>query len=234
MALFYTPDIEKSLLLPEEEAAHALRVLRLGRGDALDLTDGKGHLYRAEIDAVTGKKCTLRLLQTITPPPLWQGYIHVAVAPTKNNDRTEWFVEKATEIGVNEISFLNCRYSERRVLNLERMEKIAVSAIKQSLKAVKPLLNPMTDFEQFIRKDFDGLRLMAHCEEGEEKIRLSQALQAEKAALVLIGPEGDFSNGEIRAAREAGFRPVSLGGSRLRTETAALVACHTYYLIHQC
>ena len=157
---------------------------------------------------------------------------HWAMAPTKNMDRTEWFAEKATEIGIDEISFLNCRFSERKVLKVERIEKIVVSAVKQSLKARKPQINEMTSFDKFVRQDFPGDKFIAHCYAGEKPL-LKDVLSNEKDTLVLVGPEGDFSPEEVELALSCGFRPVSLGMSRLRTETAALVAAHLMNLYHQ-
>ncbi|MGN0036957.1 MAG: 16S rRNA (uracil(1498)-N(3))-methyltransferase [Bacteroidaceae bacterium] len=231
MHVFYTPDILTCPELPEEEAGHCLRVLRLGQGDEICLTDGKGAFYRAEIDTVAGKRCTVRLLETKPQEQAWRGYLHIAMAPTKNMDRTEWFAEKATEIGLNELSFLNCRFSERRVLKMERIERIVVSAMKQSLKATMPLLDEMTDFGRFIRQDFEGQKFIAHCYEGEKPL-LRDVVRPGERALVMIGPEGDFSPEEVEEAVGLGFQPVSLGRSRLRTETAALVACHTLHLLN--
>ena len=147
-------------------------------------------------------------------------------------DRNEWFAEKATEIGFDELTFLNCRFSERKVIKNERIEKILISAIKQSLKARLPKLNEMTDFNKFINQEFKGQKFIAHCHEGEKPL-LKDVLKAGEDALVLIGPEGDFSEGEVEKAIERGFTPISLGKSRLRTETAALVACHTLNLLNQ-
>jgi 16S rRNA (uracil1498-N3)-methyltransferase len=223
--LFYTPDIATTLELPQDEAAHALRVLRLTEGAEVMLTDGKGSFYRAEIDIISGKRCYVRIVETTTPAPLWMGHLHLALAPTKNMDRIEWFAEKATEIGVDEITFLDCRFSERKVVKTERVEKILVSAMKQSLKPSLPMLNPMTPFMKFIAQPFTGQKFIAHCYEGDKE-PLMQALTPDEDALVLIGPEGDFSPEEVQAAVDKGFRPISLGKSRLRTETAALVAVH--------
>ena len=232
MHIFYTPDIENSHELPEEEAAHALRVLRLQPGDEVMLTDGKGNFHRARISLAAHKRCLVDILETLPQPPLWSGHLHIALAPTKNMDRTEWFAEKATEIGIDELTFLNCRYSERKVLKTERIAKILVSAVKQSLKARIPRLNEMTDFKTFIRQPFQGQKFIAHCHEGE-KTPLKDLVRNGEGATVLIGPEGDFSEEEVRLAEEAGFIPVSLGPSRLRTETAALVACHILNLLNQ-
>lgn len=226
MHVFYTPDIQTSTELPEEEAQHCVRVLRLTAGDEISLTDGKGNFYRAEISVATHKRCLVNIKETIYQEPLWDGHLHIAMAPTKNMDRNEWFAEKATEIGFDELTFLNCRFSERKVIKTERIEKILVSAIKQSLKARLPRLNEMTDFCTFIEKDFKGQKFIADCYEGEKPL-LKDVLTKGEDALVLIGPEGDFSEEEVKKAIEKGFVPISLGKSRLRTETAALVACHT-------
>lgn len=232
MHVFYTPDIQTRPELPEEEAAHAVRVLRLQAGDEVTLTDGQGNFYRAEISTATPKRCLVKILETQPQAPLWQGHLHIALAPTKNMDRTEWFAEKATEIGIDELTFLNCRFSERKVIKTERIAKILVSAIKQSLKARLPRLNEMTDFNKFIAQPFSGQKFIAHCYEGE-KVLLKDAVRRGEDALVLIGPEGDFSEEEVGKAIENGFVPISLGKSRLRTETAALVACHILNLQNQ-
>ena len=232
MHVFYTPDIQIQSELPDEEAAHAVRVLRLQAGDEVTLTDGKGNFYRAEISTATNKRCLLNILETIPQEPLWKGHLHIAMAPTKNMDRTEWFAEKATEIGFDELTFLNCRFSERKVIKTERIAKILVSAIKQSLKARLPKLNEMTDFNKFIVQPFSGQKFIAHCYEGEKPL-LKEAIRPGEDALVLIGPEGDFSEEEVKKAIENGFMPISLGRSRLRTETAALVAGHILNLQNQ-
>lgn len=232
MHVFYTPDIQRITELPEEEAQHCTRVLRLNAGDEITLTDGKGNFYEATISAATNKRCMVIIKELIYQEPLWQGHLHIAMAPTKNMDRNEWFAEKATEIGFDELTFLNCRYSGRNVIKTERIEKILISAIKQSLKARLPRLNGMTDFDTFIEQDFKGQKFIAHCYEGEKPL-LKDVLQKGEDALVLIGPEGDFSEGEVKKATDKGFIAISLGRSRLRTETAALVACHTLSLINQ-
>lgn len=232
MHVFYTPDIATTSELPEEEAGHCLRVLRLSVGDEIMLTDGKGSFYKAVISVAGGKRCQVKILDTMPQPKGWNGWLHIAMAPTKNMDRTEWFAEKATEIGFDELSFLSCRYSERKIIKSERIEKILVSAIKQSLKGTKPILNEMMDFNRFISQEFKGQKFIAHCHEGEKPL-LKDELVLGKDALVMIGPEGDFSEEEVAKAIAAGFRPVSLGKSRLRTETAALVACHTLNLLNQ-
>ena len=231
MHLFYTPDIAHSHELPIDEAAHALRVLRLQPGDEVRLTDGQGGFYHARISECNRKRCMVEVIEQEEQAPLWTGHLHLALAPTKNMDRMEWLAEKATEIGFDELTFLNCQWSERRIVKGERIEKILISAMKQSLKARLPKLNDITDFAQFVKQPVGGQKFIAHCHEGE-KSPLRQALQPEQDALVLIGPEGDFSPDEVALAVAEGFTPVTLGHTRLRTETAALVAVHLMNLAH--
>lgn len=232
MHLFYTPDILKNNELPEEEALHCIRVLRLSIGDEVMLTDGKGSFYKATISACSNKRCLVKIMEQIPEKKAWIAHLHLAMAPTKNMDRIEWFAEKATEIGFDELTFLNCRYSERKVVKNERIEKILVSAVKQSLKASVPVLNEMIDFDKFISQDFNGQKFIAHCYPGEKPL-LKDLIRRGEDVLVLIGPEGDFSEEEVEKAIKSGFQPISLGRSRLRTETAALVACHIMNLINQ-
>ena len=218
--------------LPQEEAGHCLRVLRMKEGDSLRITDGKGSFYNAVITAAQGKRCMIHIESEERQQPLWKGHLHIALAPTKLMDRNEWFVEKAVEIGVDEITFLKTEHSERDVIKMERIEKIAVSAMKQSQKAALPVLNGMTAFRSFMDTDFKGDKYIAHCEPGS-KVLLQDAVVPGHDSLVIIGPEGDFSPAEIEMALKAGFKPVSLGPSRLRTETAALVAVHIMNLAGQ-
>ena len=231
MHLFYTPDIAHSHELPADEAAHALRVLRLQPGDEVRLTDGQGGFYHARISECNRKRGMEEVIEREEQAPLWTGHLHLALAPTKNIDRMEWLAEKATEIGFDELTFLNCQWSERRIVKGERIEKILISAMKQSLKARLPKLNDITDFAQFVKQPVGGQKFIAHCHEGE-KSPLRQALQPGQDALVLIGPEGDFSPDEVALAVAEGFTPVTLGHTRLRTETAALVAVHLMNLAH--
>ena len=232
MQIFYTPDIALRAELPEEEAGHCIRVLRLTEGDEILLTDGKGMFYKAAISRAHPKHCEVDILESWQQPALWNFQLHIAVAPTKNMDRMEWFAEKATEIGIDAITCLNCRFSERKEVKPARLEKILVSAMKQSQKATLPVLTGMTDFCTFVTQPFDGRKFIAHCEEGDKKL-LKQLYQPGENVLVLIGPEGDFSPEEIELALKTGFLPISLGESRLRTETAALVACHTIHVLNQ-
>lgn len=231
MQIFYAPDIAVNPELPDEEAQHCIRVLRLTEGNEILLTDGKGRFYKAIISRAHPKHCEVSILESWEQLPLWNFRIHVAVAPTKNMDRMEWFAEKATEIGVNEITCLNCRFSERKEIKPARLEKILISAVKQSQKATIPVLNGMTDFKQFVRQPFAGRKFIAHCNEGEKPL-LKELYNKGENALILIGPEGDFSPEEVEEAQKQGYEPISLGNSRLRTETAALVACHTLHVLN--
>ena len=230
MALFYVPDIAEGWELPEEEAAHCLRVLRLSAGDELEITDGKGNLYKAEIASIQGKHCYVQAREVLSVPKSWRGNIHIAIAPTKNIDRIEWLAEKATEIGLDALTFLNCRFSERKVVKTDRIERIVVSAMKQSLKYTKPVVGAMVDFKQFVTEPREGAKYIAHCYDDSERLLLKDVLREGEDATVLIGPEGDFSPQEVEFAVKAGYIPVSLGSSRLRTETAGLAACHTFIL----
>ncbi len=234
---FYDPEL--SGLLPEEEAKHAVRVLRMTEGDTLNLMDGCGSFCVAQITAAGNHRCAYIILEQQLQDPDWQGHLHLAMAPTKLNDRVEWFAEKATEIGFNELSFLRCQYSERKEIKQERIEKIVVSAMKQSHKAWKPRVNEMTDFRKFITEKRVGQKFICHCYDdadvGESHPRafLLDALKQGDDATVLIGPEGDFSVDEVKQAMANGYQSVSLGSSRLRTETAALVAVHLMQLKNQ-
>lgn len=244
---FYDPLVSGEL--PQEEAHHAVKVLRLQTGDEIWLMDGSGTFYRATITATTGHRCSYRIEETLPQERAWEGHIHLAMAPTKLMDRVEWFAEKATEIGFDELSFLDCQFSERRVVKEERIDKILISAMTQSHKAWKPLLNcstrssqfknGMIRFKDFICQEREGDKFICHCynqediEEGGEKSLLMDVLRCSVPTTVLIGPEGDFSIEEVRLALKNGYRSVSLGRSRLRTETAALVTVHMMQLINQ-
>ena len=234
---FYDPQMSGEL--PQEEAHHAVKVLRLQVGDEMWLMDGCGTYYRATITAATGHRCLYRIEESLPQEPAWEGHIHLAMAPTKLNDRVEWFAEKATEIGFDELTFLDCQFSERHVIKCERIDKILVSAMKQSHKAWKPVLNEMTSFERVVKQERKGDKFICHCysqddiEEGGDKPFLMDVLQRGAESTVLIGPEGDFSVDEVKLALQYGYRSVSLGTSRLRTETAALVAVHMMQLINQ-
>lgn len=227
MQLFYTPDINPSLpqyFLSEEESKHAVRVLRLNVGDAVTLIDGKGGLYQAEIKDAHPKRTILQINSVTTGFNKRNHYLHIAIAPTKNLDRVEWFLEKATEIGIDEISLIISQRSERKEAKVERLDKIITSAIKQSIKAYHPVLNAPVALNQFLKQPFDGQKFIAHCDEGG-KTELAQSITKQSRYLILIGPEGDFTPAEVDAALQNGFKAITLGESRLRTETAALEAC---------
>lgn len=232
MSVFYAPDIAVNPILPEKESQHCIKVLRLSAGDTLTLTDGKGSFYRALIAKAHPKGCTVTITEHLPQPRLWPFRLHIAVAPTKNIDRTEWFVEKATEIGIDAITCLNSRFSERREIKPERLDKILVSAMKQSQKARLPELTGMTNFRSFITQPFDGCKMIAHCHHPSLPL-IKSVYHAGEDALILIGPEGDFSEEEVMLAEQHGFVSVSLGKSRLRTETAAFAACHTIHVLNQ-
>jgi 16S rRNA (uracil1498-N3)-methyltransferase len=224
---FYVPDAQNNNELPQEEATHALRVLRLKSGDDMFIMDGTGNFYHAEVSLATNKKCLYEIKETLPQNKTWKGHIHLAIAPTKNMDRIEWMTEKATEIGFDELTFLNCTFSERKVLRTERIEKIVVSAVKQSRKPWKPIVNEMISFKDFISMPRKGRKFIAHCYQEIEKNDLFDIINSDKeneSITVLVGPEGDFSIEEVRLAIENGYESISLGQSRLRTETAGLMA----------
>ncbi|HQQ11733.1 MAG TPA: 16S rRNA (uracil(1498)-N(3))-methyltransferase [Bacteroidales bacterium] len=233
MHIFYLPEAaEGAVMLSEEESKHAVRVLRLVAGDQVHVTDGKGNFYKAVLGDAHPKRTVLMLGKPLPGNDRWPFYLHLALAPTKNLDRMEWFVEKATEIGVDEISFFHSAHSERRSINLERISKICVSAMKQSLKSRLPKLNVIIDYEQFIAKSFAGQRFIAWIDDGVQT-EIQQLYQPGADCVILIGPEGDFNKTEVEAARKLGFEAVSLGQARLRTETAALVSVQTIQLLNR-
>lgn len=232
MQLYYAPDIADDNRLPETESQHCIKVMRLGTGDEIFATDGKGFLYKCRITATSGKRCTVDIIEKSHGERDRDYMLEIAIAPTKNIDRTEWFVEKSTEVGIDKIDFIKCRYSERKEIKCDRIEKIAVAAMKQSLKLHKPALSGMVDLRDIIKAPFDGQKFIAHCHGGEKK-PLKDACRPGMNTLVLIGPEGDFSIEEVEAAKNAGFIEVTLGNSRLRTETAAVVACVTVQVVNE-
>ena len=233
MHLFYTNNLDSDLVeLPKDEAVHCTRVLRLQAGDEIGLTDGLGQMCRAEIVSADGKSCLVRIVERQHEYQKRNYRLHVAVAPTKNTARMEWFLEKAVEIGIDELTPIVCQHSERSFLKTERLEKIAVSAMKQSLKAYKPTINEPTKITNFLRQDFEGQRFIAYCD-GDQRVSLKQACKPSGNVTVLIGPEGDFSKEEIEQAFAAGYKPITLGTSRLRTETAALATCFFVNFINE-
>lgn len=234
MQLFYNPDINEQteqLSFSKDESKHIVKVLRKSVGDELQLTNGKGWLFKAEILISDLKNCVAAITsKTFQEKRNYQ--LHLAVAPTKMNDRYEWFLEKATEIGIDVITPIICDHSERKTINTDRFEKIIQSAMKQSLHVYIPKLNKSMLFEEFIKKEFNGQKFIAHCELTERK-SLKKVLNLHQNATLLIGPEGDFSTREIALAIESGFLPVTLGTTRLRTETAAVVACHSVAILNE-
>lgn len=233
MQLFYNPKLDGSVsqfVFTPEESRHIVKVLRKKESDNLLITNGKGYIFEAKIMVADTKRCKAQIISS-TKKHRKMYWFHLVVAPTKSNDRFEWFLEKATEIGVDEITPVICDRSERKIIKQERMEKVLQSAMKQSMQAYLPQLNPITTYSEFIEKERDGLLFIAHCEE-DEKMELKRRVAPDKDVTILIGPEGDFSEKEINKAYEKGFLPVSLGRNRLRTETAAIVACTTVNLIN--
>ncbi len=228
---FYVPNASVVKELPTDEAVHATRVLRLKEGDELFLMDGEGFFYRAEVTLATSKKCLYAINETLKQSLCWAGKIHLAIAPTKDVGRIEWMTEKATEVGFDELSFLDCKFSERKTLRTDRIEKIVISAMKQSRKGWKPVVNPMISFQTFIDNCSNkGRKFICHCYQEIDRTDFFTEISKEKNSsessdiMVLVGPEGDFSIDEVRYALEHGFESVTLGSSRLRTETAGLSA----------
>lgn len=224
---FYVPDAANAGELPEEEAKHAVRVLRLQSGDHMFLVDGIGGLFEAEVSVASGKHCMYNIINRLPYRREWNGHITLAIAPTKMMDRMEWMAEKATEMGLDDITFLDCKFSERKTIRTDRIEKIVVSAMKQSHKAYKPVVGGMTPFNDFVAHSCEGARYIAHCYNEVPRVDLFSELQnlsADTPVTIMVGPEGDFSIDEVRLAVSKGFKSVSLGRSRLRTETAGLSA----------
>jgi len=233
---FYVPDARNASELPDDEATHAVRVLRLQPGDEMMLMDGEGTFYRSRVTLAASHHCKYEIVETLPQERSWKGRLHLAIAPTKLMDRMEWMVEKATEVGFDELTFLDCQFSERRMVKVPRIDKIVVSAMKQSRKAYLPKVNEMTSFKKFIALHQEGRRYIAHCYEEVPRVNLFDQLRQTPVSdetIVMIGPEGDFSIDEVRMAVEAGFVSVDLGKSRLRTETAGLSAVMMMQLAQQ-
>jgi 16S rRNA (uracil1498-N3)-methyltransferase len=234
MQLFYNPSIsetEKLFVFDKEESKHIIKVLRKKESDILFVTNGLGYLFKTEIALASDSKCTVNILSFEKQEPS-KYHLHLAVAPTKMNERYEWFLEKATEIGIQEITPIICEHSERKIIKIDRFQKIIESAMKQSLHYYIPKLNEPITYKEFIKKEYSGQKFIAHCEEADKKA-LKKELKNNENVLILIGPEGDFSVKEILMALDNEFIPVSLGETRLRTETAAIVACHSVALLNE-
>jgi len=234
MQLFYNPDIHEatsSFTFDKEESKHIVKVLRKSVGDVLHITNGLGWMFDAEIINADIKKCQANI-SNAKQHPKREYKLHLAVAPTKMNDRFEWFLEKATEIGIDTITPILCDHSERKVIKLDRFEKILQSAMKQSLQCYLPTINELTPFNNFVNQDFEGQKYIAHCEDSDRK-SLKNQLKPDQDIVILIGPEGDFSVKEIETALQHNYIPVTLGNTRLRTETAAIVACHSVAFVNE-
>lgn len=237
MIQFYAPDIAATFTLPPDDSAHCVRVLRAKAGDTVWVVDGRGHRYECRITDANHRAARVEIVAQHTIDSVWGAELTVAVAPTKNADRMEWLVEKLVEMGIDRIIPLLCDHSERKVLKPERIERIAVSAMKQSLKATLPVIEPLTPFAEALKiidstTDRDA-RFIAHCEHDKPRQLLAPLVRPELRTAIMIGPEGDFSEREIAEALSCGFRPVSLGECRLRTETAAMAAAQTVHTIRQ-
>jgi 16S rRNA (uracil1498-N3)-methyltransferase len=234
MQIFYAPGINSSsYTLNENESKHLIRVLRMSKGDGVKLIDGKGNLYEGVISIPDSKKCIIEITGMFRDFERRNYRLHIAISPLKNPERFEWFVEKSVEIGIDEITPLICRYSEKKDIKSERINNLIISAMKQSLKSVKTVLNNPCHFNEFIRADNPGTRLIAHCKNDSLRNKISEVYSKGNDAIILIGPEGDFSDEEIKTATDSGYKPVHLGESRLRTETAGIASCHSIYFINQ-
>jgi 16S rRNA (uracil1498-N3)-methyltransferase len=229
--LFYQPLLPKGdHFLDPEESRHCVKVLRRKNGDAIRITDGQGLFYEAVITDANASKCAFSVHNTVREAKK-DYFIHVAIAPTKNPDRLEWFVEKATELGIDKITFLRTEHTEKVFLKKERLSKVAISAMKQSLKATLPVISDLQNFNDFVIESSEAQKFIAYVDEANP-VHLKDAALNERSSLVLIGPEGDFSKEELDLALSTGFRKVSLGRSRLRTETAGIAACHILNLVN--
>ncbi|MFO8236140.1 MAG: 16S rRNA (uracil(1498)-N(3))-methyltransferase [Bacteroidales bacterium] len=233
MQLFYAPEInQKSYTLTPEESRHIVRVLRLKEDSPIFLTDGKGNFYEAKVAEPDARKCKVNIIRKTGEYGKRKIFIHIAIAPTKNIKRFEWFLEKSTEIGVDEITPIICEHSERKHLRLDRLNNILIAAMKQAVKAYLPTIRELVKFEDFIKQPQDGIKTIAVCD-NQSKPHLSKACVGYDRITILIGPEGDFSASEIESALSRGFKSVSLGSARLRTETAGIVACHIANLVNE-
>lgn len=233
MIQFYAPDIEKALTLPESDSQHCIRVLRMSPGDTIRVVDGQGTVFICRLLDNHPKRTAVEIVGRETLAPVWPNRITVMVAPTKHNDRMEWLVEKLVEIGVNRIVPVRCRNSERRDIKRERLERIAVSAMKQSLKATMPDIDEMTDLAGAVRQYAADQKFVGYCDTNTERRLLAKAYKPGRDVIILIGPEGDFAPFEIEMLVSNGYVPVTMGDNRLRTETAALVACDTCHVVNQ-
>ena len=235
MQVFYAPEIyDNNYILNETESKHCVKVLRMTVGDSVKLIDGKGNLYEGVISESNPKKCLVTITKTLENFEKRDYKLHIAISPLKNPERIEWFVEKSVEIGIDEITPLICRRTEKQSVKTDRIENIIISAMKQSLKTFNTVLNPPRSFNEFISDSSAGIKMIAHCNESlTNRVSISQVCKKGDDAVILIGPEGDFTESEIDAATQCNFTPIHLGKSRLRTETAGIIACHSVYFLNQ-
>lgn len=234
MQIFYAPLINgDTYILDETESRHCVKVLRMSRGDRVSLIDGRGNLYEGKIIKPDSSGCIIEIDQIISNFEKRDYHLHIAISPLKNTDRFELFIEKSVEMGIDEITPLLCARTEKKNIKNERVERVIISAMKQSIKACKTILNEPVYFNEFIKKEFSGKKFIAHCDPGYEKKGIAEVYIKRENALILIGPEGDFSSEEITLSEKHGYEPVHLGNSRLRTETAGIAACHSIYFINQ-
>ena len=234
MQIFYAPDIDgNSYILDEKESKHCVRVLRMREGDPVTLIDGKGNLYEGVISDADQKNCGISITNVFHDYEKRNYRLHIAISPIKNPDRYEWFIEKSVEIGIDEITPLICHNTEKQGVKTERINNIIISAMKQSLKSEKSELKESKTFNEFIAQSFSGTKMIAHCDKAFPVKSINDVYEPYENAVILIGPEGDFTGEEIESAIAAGFIPVHLGKSRLRTETAGIAACHSIYFINQ-
>jgi len=234
MQIFYAPDIAgKSHVLDEKESKHIIRVLRMIKGADVKLIDGKGNLFEGFISEPNQNKCIIEITREVKDFEKRNYKLHIAISPLNNPERFEWFVEKSVEIGIDEITPLLCKNTEKPGIKSDRVNNLIISAMKQSLKAKKTVLNEPCSFKDFVSNDLNGIRMIAHCDASTERKKISEVCSKNTNSIILIGPEGDFSREEVTSAITMGFIPVHLGPSRLRTETAGVAACHSIYFINQ-
>ncbi len=234
MQIFYVPDIKgNTCMMDENESKHSIRVLRMVKGDKLKLVDGHGTLYEGIISDPDPAGCKITITGATRNFEKRDYKLHIAISPIKNHDRFAWFVEKSVEIGVDEITPVICRNTEKKGIRIDRLNNIIISAMKQSIKAFKPVLNAPVTFSEFINTDFSGIKMVAHCNHLYNRSKIDQVYNKNKDAVILIGPEGDFSEEELDQAFKHDFKSIHFGNSRLRTETAGIAACHSVYFINQ-
>ncbi len=234
MQIFYVPDINgNTCVMDENESKHSIRVLRMVKGDNLSFVDGKGNLYEGIISDPDPSGCGISITRVTRNFEKRSYWLHIAISPVKNQERFEWFIEKSVEIGIDEITPLICRNTEKPGIKRDRLNNIIISAMKQSIKAFRPVLNEPVTFSEFIRSDFSSRKMIAHCNPAFKRDKIDQVCEKNNDAVILIGPEGDFSEDELTVAFENNYKSIHFGSSRLRTETAGIAACHSVYFINQ-